>query len=283
MTAPAPHARATQELRLVRRGRDARVQPRHPDAPARRRPRGLPGQADHRDRQHLVRAEPVPHAPAGTGRAGQAGHLGGGRLPGRVRRGVAVRDVPEADPDAVPQPAGHGHRGAAPVLPGRRRGADGRLRQDHPGAADGRGQRGHPGHLPAGRADAARQLPRRHPGQRHRPVEVLGRQAGRADRRLRNGRPGRRHRPLAWALHDDGHRVHHDLGRRGARHDAARRRVHPGGRLGALPDGHRDRPPDRGHGLGEPDPGPDPDRGGVRGRGGHACWPWAARPTRSST
>ena len=110
-------------------------------------------------------------------------------------------------------------------------------------------------------------------GQRHRPVEVLGRQAGRADRRLRDGRSGLRHRPLARALHDDGHRVHHDLGGRGARHDAARRRVHPGGRLRALPDGHRDRPPDRGHGLGAPDPGPDPDRGGVRGRGGHRAGP----------
>ncbi len=90
------------------------------------------------------------------------GDAGGRRLPGRVRGGHAVGDVPEADPDAVPEPAGHGHRGTAPVLPGRRRGADGRLRQDHARAAHGRGQRRDPGHLPARRADAPRQLPRQH-------------------------------------------------------------------------------------------------------------------------
>ena len=76
-------------------------------------------------------------------------------------------------------------------------------------------------------------------GQRHRPVEVLGRLPGRADRRLRAGRARERHRPLARALHDHGHRLHHDLGRRGAGHDPARRRLHPGRRLGALPDGRR--------------------------------------------
>ena len=70
-------------------------------------------------------------------------------------------------------------------------------------------------------------------------------------------------------LHDDGHRLHHDLGRRGARHDAARDGLHPRGRLGALPDGRGQRPPDRGHGLGGPHPGQDPHPGGVRGRGGH--------------
>ena len=46
-----------------------------------------------------------------------------------------VRDVPEADDDDVPQLPGDGDRGAAALLPGRRRGADGRLRQDHAGAA----------------------------------------------------------------------------------------------------------------------------------------------------
>ena len=103
--------------------------------------------------------------------------------------------------------------------------------------------------------------------QRHRPVEVLGRQPGRADRRLRDGRARVRHRPLARALHDDGHRLDDDLGGRGARHDPARRRVHPGGGFGALPDGRGQRPPDRGDGLGGPHPGPDPDPRGVRGRG----------------
>ena len=41
---------------------------------------------------------------------------------------------------------------------GRRRGADGRLRQDHAGPAAGRDQHEHPRDLPARRADAARQL-----------------------------------------------------------------------------------------------------------------------------
>ena len=47
--------------------------------------------------------------------------------------------------------------------------------------------------------DAARQLPRPAAGQRHRHVEVLGRRAGRADRRVRAGRARVRHRPLARA------------------------------------------------------------------------------------
>ena len=42
------------------------------------------------------------------------------------------------------------------------------------------------------------------------------------DRRVRAGRTRVRHRPLPGTLHDDGDRLHHDLGRRGARHDAAR-------------------------------------------------------------
>ncbi len=124
-----------------------------------------------------------------------------------------------------------------------------------------------PAGLRAGRADAARQLPRRPARQRHRPVEVLGRLPGRGDRRLRAGRARGRDRPLARALHDDGHRLDHDLGGRGARHDPARRRLHPRGRLGALPDGLGQRPPDRGDGLGEPHSRPDPHPRGLRGRG----------------
>ncbi len=42
----------------------------------------------------------------------------------------------EADDDALPQHAGDGGRGIAARPSGRRRGADGRLRQDHAGAAD---------------------------------------------------------------------------------------------------------------------------------------------------
>ena len=47
----------------------------------------------------------------------------------------------QADDDALPQLARDGDRGAAALPSGRRRGADGRLRQDHAGPADGRDQR----------------------------------------------------------------------------------------------------------------------------------------------
>ena len=74
---------------------------------------------------------------------------------------------------------------------------------------------------------------------------------------------------LAGPLHDDGHRLDYDLGRRGPRHDPARDGLDPRGRLGALPDGRGQRPAHRGHGLGGPHPGQDPHPRGVRGRGGH--------------
>ena len=60
----------------------------------------------------------------------------------------------------VPQLPRHGDRGTAAQPSARRRGADGRLRQDHAGTGDGRGQHGHPGDLHSGRPDAARQLER---------------------------------------------------------------------------------------------------------------------------
>ena len=55
------------------------------------------------------------------------------------------------------------------------------------------------------------------------------------------GRRSRRHRPLARPLHDDGHRLHDDLRRRGAGPDAAGRRLDPG-----ADSGHRGWPPPRG-------------------------------------
>ena len=50
-----------------------------------------------------------------------------------VEFGVATlsETLLQADPDDVPQPAGYGDRGDAPLLPDRRRGAHGWLRQDH--------------------------------------------------------------------------------------------------------------------------------------------------------
>ena len=48
------------------------------------------------------------------------------------------RELRQADHHALSQHAGDGDRGADPLASGRRRGADGRLRQDHARPADGR-------------------------------------------------------------------------------------------------------------------------------------------------
>ena len=80
----------------------------------------------------------MPHAFQAARGGRQARGVVGGRIPAGAAGDVAVGAVPEADDDALPQPAGDGDRGAAALLPDRRRRADGRLRQDHAGAADGR-------------------------------------------------------------------------------------------------------------------------------------------------
>ena len=49
------------------------------------------------------------------------GVLAGRRLPARDAGDLARRDVPEADHDALPQPARDGDRGAAALVSGRRR------------------------------------------------------------------------------------------------------------------------------------------------------------------
>ena len=95
-------------------------------------------------------------------------------------------------PHDVPQPAGDGDRGTAALVPGRWRGADGRLRQDHAGADHGRDLRQPAGDLHAGWADAARQLARRAAGLRHRHLEILGGIARRQHQRLRTGRKSKR-------------------------------------------------------------------------------------------
>src|SRR4030088_2446342 len=69
---------------------------------------------------------------------------------------IAVGISPEADHHALPQSAGDGCRGAAARPPRRRRGADGRLRQDHAGAAVGCDQHEFARDLSSRRADAAR-------------------------------------------------------------------------------------------------------------------------------
>ena len=61
------------------------------------------------------------------------GVLQAGGFPLELPAISAVRAVRQADHHALPQLAGDGDRGAAAQPPGRRRGADGRLRQDHAG------------------------------------------------------------------------------------------------------------------------------------------------------
>ena len=68
--------------------------------------------------------------------------------------------VRQAVDHAVPQLPRDGDRGTAAQPSDRRRGADGRLRQDHARPGDGRDQHGRPGDLHSGRPDAARQLGR---------------------------------------------------------------------------------------------------------------------------
>ena len=69
------------------------------------------------------------------------GVLQAGGFPLELPAHLAGRDLRQADDHALPQLAGDGGRGAAALAPGRRRGADGRLRQDHARPADGRDQR----------------------------------------------------------------------------------------------------------------------------------------------
>ena len=71
------------------------------------------------------------------------------------------RAVRQAHDHALPQLPGHGDRGAAALAPGRRGGADGRLRQDHARPDHGRDLDEPAGDLRAGGRHAARQLARR--------------------------------------------------------------------------------------------------------------------------
>jgi hypothetical protein len=218
---------------------------------------------------------------AGGGR--QAGDLVRGRVSGGAAGDVAVRAVPEADDDAVPQPAGDGGQGTAAFVPGRRRGADGRLRQDHAGPADGRHLGEPAGVVPAGRADAARQLGWGDAGLRLGHLEVLGRSARRGDHRAGLAGDRERHRPLPWPLHDHGYGVDDDQRRGGARGHAAGCGVDPGGGFPARGDGGEHRPADRRDGVGGRQAVRHPDGGGVPQTRSRRCWRSAGRPTRSST
>ena len=207
-------ARRAAQPPLVRRQRPALVRPPLAHRADGLRPQRLRRQAGDRDHQHLVGHQHLPHALQAARRGGEARRLAGGRLSGRDAGDVARRGDAEADHDDVPQLPRHGDRGAAALLSGRRRGADGRLRQDHARAADGRDQHEPAGDLHAGRADAVGALARQHArlGLRH--LEILGGAARRQHHRARLAGDRGRHRALARHLHDHGHRVDDDVARR---------------------------------------------------------------------
>ena len=122
-----------------------------------------------------------------------------GGFPIELPAHLARRELRQADDDALSQPAGHGGRGAAARASRRRRGADGRLRQDDAGPADGRDQRGLPAiFLPAGpmlRGNWHGQGARLGLGR----LEVLGRAARRQHHRARLARRSKAASPAATA------------------------------------------------------------------------------------
>ena len=155
---PTQEARRPAQPPLARRRRHALVRPPLAAAPDRLRRRRLDRQAGDRDHQHLERHQSLPHASAQPRREREARRAAGRRLPDRAAGDVAVGNHGEADHDDVPQLPRHGDGGAAAQSSARRRGADGRLRQDHARPGHGRDQHGPSGDLHPGRTDAARQL-----------------------------------------------------------------------------------------------------------------------------
>ena len=245
-----------EELRsppLVRRARPAGVRAPVADQADGLRSGGLCRQAGDRDRQHLVRHQPLPRPLQGAGRGHQAWHLPGGRLPARAAGDVAERAVRQADDDALPQLPCHGDRGAAAQPSGRRCGADGRLRQDHARPDHGRDLDGPARDLHAGGCHAARQLSWRGAGLGLGFLEVLGRAAGRQHHHAGLGRDRGRHRPLCRHVHDHGHGRDHDGDRRGDGLLPAGRVLDP--RTGRRPPAHvrRFRATRRRDGLGRPE------------------------------
>ena len=147
MTNKKQNARRAPQRALVRARRSALLRPSLAHDADGLRAGGVEGPPGHRDPQHLVGRAALPHAFQVARRRRQARRPDGRRLSDGIAGAVAVGIAAEADHDALPQHAGDGRRGAAARPSGRRRGADGRLRQDHAGAAAGRHQ-----HEPARRS-----------------------------------------------------------------------------------------------------------------------------------
>ena len=114
--------------------------------------------------------------------------------------------------------------------PGRRRGADGRVRQDHAGPGHGSRSRGPARDLRARRPDVDRALARAAHWGAAATIGSTGTSAVPGPRAMRSGTRWKTARPLSGTLHDDGHGLDDDGIAEALGHDAARRRVDPGGR-----------------------------------------------------
>ena len=135
MTAKNRDARRSPQCALVRARRSPRLRPSLARDADGIRAGGMEGPACHRDPQHLVGCAAVSYALQEPRRRRQARHPDGRRLSDGAAGAVAVGILPEADHHALPQHAGDGCRGITARSSRRRRRADGRLRQDHAGAA----------------------------------------------------------------------------------------------------------------------------------------------------
>ncbi len=202
-------------------------------------------QADHRHRADRQRSVAVQPPPPRIGPSGPGGHP----RRRRHRHGISGASDP-GDRQAPHRGAGPQPRlsrpGRTPVrLPPRRRGADHRLRQDHPGLPDGGGHRQHAGDRAVGRPDAQWLAQGAAHRLRHRGLESP-RGACRWRYRLRGvheyrGLVGAVGRPLQH----HGHRLHHEFAGGGPRHVAAGLCRDPRPLPRARPDRLRDRHPHR--------------------------------------
>ena len=219
---------AVPALPVWRRGIRAVPAARLPQG--RRLHRRRAGPADRRHPVHRLRLQPLPQDRAAGRRGGGEAACGwpagcrSSSRPSRCTRrssfptSMLLRNLMAMDVEEMVA-------GAA----ARRRGADRRLRQDHPRRADGRDQRRHAGDRRQRRLDAGRP-PRGHPARRlHRLPPPVGRLPRRLARRA-GARP--RARPAhadVRHLHGDGHRLDHGLHGRDAGLHAAGHRHRAGG------------------------------------------------------
>ena len=173
-------------------------------------PGGLGRQAGHRHPQHLVGRQALPHAFQERVDDVKRGILQAGgfpiELPALSLSESFVKPTTMLYRNLLAMEAEEllrGHPVDGVVLMG---GCD----KTTPGLAAGRDQHGPARDLPAGRADAARQLEGQGAGLGLRRLEILGRAPRRQDLRPRLGRCRGRHRAQLRHLHDHGHRRHHD-------------------------------------------------------------------------